>query len=413
MERDLRILALGMAIRTFGAAIYSPFLALFLYSILHVGYFDIGAILLGVGLFQLPFGLIGGLWSDRGGRRRLIVLSLVAEAVFTAVLAYSFSIESLALAIAAAAVGGAVLSATGAAFSAYIADWSLGSQRTLGFTWYRVSFNAGFAAGVALGGTLVAFVGFAGAVAMAAVIIAGAAGFVAGFLRPSPYDRALRAGTAPVPAGAAPFPPRSLRASLGLLAQDRTALWVAAGFCLVAVTSAQWSVTFSLFVHNKLGVSYAILGIGLALNGLVVVVGQAPTTRGVLGMRHTTIAILGGAFYVAGFLLLGASARWELLPTAAFFVAVVVLTFGENLLSIPTSTLPSNLAPPAEIGAYNGGFSAVQNAASLAAIFLGGVVLSAVADPLYEWLLLVAPAVPGVLLLRWVSRRIPLTVDRA
>ena len=44
---------------------------------------------------------------------------------------------------------------TGAAFPAYIADWESGSERTRGFTWYHISFNAGFAAGVALGGILV------------------------------------------------------------------------------------------------------------------------------------------------------------------------------------------------------------------------------------------------------------------
>ena len=68
VERDLRLLAVGMAIRTFGAALYNPFLALFLYAILHVGYLEIGIIFVGIGVVQLPFGLVGGLWTDRVGR---------------------------------------------------------------------------------------------------------------------------------------------------------------------------------------------------------------------------------------------------------------------------------------------------------------------------------------------------------
>ena len=403
-----------MAIRTFGAAIYNPFLALYLFEILHVGYLEIGTVLLGVGATQLPFGLLGGLWTDRAGRRRLIVLSLATEATFTALLAYAFSIHSFGLVIVVAAGGGALLGATGAAFSAYIADWTIGSERTRGFTWYRISYNAGFAAGVAAGGILVALLGFTGAVVAAAFLILGAAGFVAGFLGPSPYDETLRGGPTPVPGTrVAPVRRQALRASLAALAGDRTAIYVAAAFALLAVTSSQWNVTFSLFVHTKLGIPYAVLGLGLALNGVVVVVGQAPTTRWVLGHRHTTIALAGGAFYVAAFLLLGISALWVLLPTAVFFVAVVVLTFGENLLSIPNSTLPSNLAPPEEVGAYNGGFGALQTAAALLATFVGGAVLAGVANPLEEWALLVLPAIPGMLLLRIVARRIPTAIDRA
>lgn len=414
MERDLKLLALGVTIRTFGAALYNPFLALFLYSILHVPYLEIGIIFVGVGAVQLPFGLVGGLWTDRVGRRRLIVVSLATEAVLTAALAYAFDLRSLGLAIAVATVGGALLTATGPAFSAYIADWSEGSARTRGFTWYRISFNAGYAAGVALGGLLVAFVGYAGAVLAAAAIIGGAMAFVAVTLQPSPYDRKLAAGELPKPASGEAQPPRrSLGESLRVVARDRVALLVACGFALLYVTVGQWNVTFALFVHNKLGVSYALLGIGLAINGLVVVFGQAITTEGVIGRRHTSIAIVGGGLYVLAYLLLGISALWMIFPTAVFFASVFLLTVGENLDSIPTSTLPSNLAPAGEVGAYNGAFMTFLNAAGLAAIFFGGAVLSGVSNPLWEWAILVAPALPGALLLRIAGRKIPAHVDRA
>jgi|HubBroStandDraft_1064217.scaffolds.fasta_scaffold00229_28 DHA1 family multidrug resistance protein-like MFS transporter len=414
MERNLQLLTAGYAIRTFGAAIYNPFLALFLYEILHVSYLDIGIIIVGLGVFQLPFGYVGGLWTDRVGRRPLILLSLGTEAIFTAALAYGFEIRSLALCIAVAAVGGAILAATGAAFSAYIADLTQGSNRTLGFTWYRIGFNAGFAAGVAVGGTLVGFVGFVETVVVAAVIIAVAGTFVLATLAPSPFDVALRQGRAPTTDPSQPTTaPRSLRESFRLLVNDRTALLVAFAMGLVALTSNQWNVTFSLFVHNKLGISYAVLGIGLAINGLVVVFGQSFTTHRVLGVRHTTIAILGGAFYIVAYLLLGVAALWMIVPVALFFGAVIILTFGENLESIPQSTLPSNLAPTGEVGSYNGAFGMFFNAAAVGATFFGGAVLQYIGNPLLEWVLLVLPAIPGAILLRLLARRIPAEADRA
>ena len=414
MERNLRLLAVGFAIRTLGAAMYAPFLALFLYSILGVGYFEIGVIFLGLGAVQLPCSLIGGLWTDRVGRRRLILVSMVTETILTASLGYAFYVRSLGLAIAFAALGGALLAATSASFSAYIADHAVGSERTLGFTWYRIGFNAVYAAGVAIGGLLVAILGFPGVLFLSATFIAVAAIFLIAFLAPSPYDLSLRHGAHPVTNGKTQAAPaRGLRESFALLAQDRVALMTATAFALIGLTVSQWNVTYSLFVHNKLGISYALLGVGLAINGLVVVFGQSFTTHRVLGMRHTTIGILGAVFYVAAFLLLGVAALWVLFPVALFFVASVVLTFGENLESIPTSTLPSNLAPPSEVGAYNGAFNMFIGASAIFAAFIGGAVLSAVSNPLAEWVLLCLPAIPGILLLRYASRRISGTADRA
>lgn len=414
MQRDLQLLSVGMAIRTFGAAMYAPFLALFLYVILNVGYLDIGIIFLGLGAVQLPFGLAGGLWTDRVGRRRLILLSLVAEATISAALAYAFDVRSLLLAVTFGGAGGCVLSATGPAFSAYIADFTAGSERTLGFTWYRISFNAGYAAGVAIGGGLVALIGFPGILLLAAIVIGGAAVFLLLVLAPSPYDVGLGQGLAPRPTSTANgSAPRSLRESFSLLAHDRVALLAASALALVYLTSSQWNVIFSLFVHNKLGIPYSILGVGLALNGLVVVFGQSFTTHRVLGMRHTTIAILGALLYAVSFLLLGVSALLVLAPVAVFFVATIVLTFGENLESIPTSTLPSNLAASGEVGAYNGAFNAFLSAAAIGATFLGGAVLAGVANPLWEWVILVVPSVPGMILLRVAARRIPGGADRA
>ncbi len=414
MDRNIRLLSIGIAIRTFGSAMYNPFLALFLYSVMGIGYLEIGTIFAALGVIQLPFALVGGLWSDRIGRRPLIVLSLATEALFTGGLAYAFQIRSLALAIGLAAVGGSVLASTGAAFSAYIADHSSGSDRTRAFTWYRITFNAGYSAGVTLGGILVGFAGFPISLLIASLMIAVAAIFVVTLLEASPYDRRLKSGEPPKEgAPAAPATGRTLRQSLDILAQDRPALLVAAGFGLAYLVSSQWSVIFPLFVHNKLGIGYSLLGIGLALNGVIVVVGQAFTTESLIGRRHTSIAILGVALYVVAFLLLGAAALWVLLPAAAFLVAVVVLTFGENIGSIPISTLPSNLAPEGEVGSYNGGINTVLAAAAISGTFFGGAVLSGISNPLLEWVILCLPAIPAAILLRWAAGRIPIEKDRA
>jgi MFS family permease len=416
VDRNLRLLGVGAAIRTFGNALYFPFLALFLYTVLHVGYLELGVLILGVGLVQLPFSVVGGLLTDRIGRRRLILLGLIAETIATLGLGYAFAIQSLPVAILAAASGGAVASLSGPAASAYIADFAEGAERTRGFTWFRIGFNAGFSAGVTLGGVLVTLFGFVSAVELAALVIGTGTVFLAFSLQPSPYDRALMARVSPAPTSREVTPAQpgpSVRQSLSVLARDKVALEVALALALGMLVYGQWAVTFPLYVHNILGVSYSLLGVGLALNGLVVVFGQTITTESMIGHRHTTIAIAAVALYALAFLGLGLAGLWLFFPTVVFFLAVFVLTIGENLSAIPTTTLPSNLAPTLEVGSYNGAFQTISGLGFLLAVLFGGVVLASTTNPLLIWVYLTLPGVPAVVLLRHAARRMRPGADLA
>ncbi len=416
MDPNLRRLGVGAAIRTLGAAIYNPFVALFLVNVLHLPYVEVGGIIAAIALGLLPFNVLGGLLTDRLGRRGLVLLGLFGEAVATGALALAFWERSLPGAILAAFAGGILTTLAGPATSAYIADVTIGSERTRGFTFFRVGFNAGFSVGVALGGFLVASIGFAESVAVAAAVILGGAVFIALTLDPSPLDRALGVGRsrAPDPGDPRPAPaPPSMGESFRKLLHDRVALEVLLAIAFGGLVVGQWSVTFPLYVHNDLGISYTLLGFGLALNGLVVVFGQTFTTERAIGHRHTSLAILGVALYVVAFVGLGAAGLFLFAPTLVFFLAVVVLTFGENLASIPSSTLPSNLAPAGEVGAYNGAFAAVGAIAFSAAVVLGGSVLTLTANPLLVWVYLVLPAVPAVVLFRHVAGQLPTSKGRA
>jgi len=420
VNRNIRLLAIGVAVRMLGNALYGPFIALFLHNVLALGYVELGLIVILVGGVQIPFSLAGGLVADRIPRKRLMVAGLAGEAAATGFLAYAFSIDSLVLAVLAAFIGGSVSSLCGPAFSAYIADFAEGSERTRGFTYYRIGFNAGYAGGVALGGLFIAVIGFAGGVAVAAVAIAGAALVLYLALDPSPRDRSRTTNPSSLSGLATVVDPpkdtepkRSIGDSLRVVARDRTALEVAVAFALAIFVASQWQIIFPLYVHNVLGISYALLGVGLSLNGIVVVVGQSPTTERVIGWRHTTVAILGLALYGVAFVGLGAAGLWSTFPLFVFFVAVVVLTIGENLGAIPMATLPSNLAPKEEVGSYNGAFTAFGTVGAILATLAGTVVLTLVTNPLLIWLILIAPAVPAVLLLRHAAGRIPRAANTA
>ena len=92
---------------------------------------------------------------------------------------------------------------------------------------------------------------------------------------------------------------------------------------------------------------------------------------------------------------------------AAVMAAIVVLTVGENFAAIPQMTMPSNLAPPTEIGSYNGAFGLFTGAGYVFAPALGGAALSATSNTLLAWGLMMIPAIPAFVLFAKLGKRIP------
>ncbi|MGA8276306.1 MAG: MFS transporter [Thermoplasmata archaeon] len=396
MERNIRWLGFGAVIRATGVSLILPFAVLYFRNVLGLGYAEIGVLSAVIGILPLAVVLFAGVVVDRVGRHRVLLLSLVVEAGAILIAAYTMEVRSLVGLLAAVITVSTAGTFAGPAISAYVADFVQGSERTQGFTYIRIGWNVGFTVGVLSGGVLIGFLGFALVGLAAGTVLIVSTSFLAFGLEPSTYDRDRTAG---VPRGDATTP-YDLRNTVRVLGRDRVFLVLCGAVALASLTTGQWGVTFPLYVNTVLHLPYAILGLGLALNGVLVVVAQAPTTRAALGHRHTTALYLGILLYVAGFLLVALVALVPALVLAVFFAAVFVLTMGENVESIPMTTLPSNLAPPTEVGAYNGAFFAITGLGQVLAPTLGGVVLASTGSPLLTWGLLCVPAIPALLLLR-------------
>jgi MFS family permease len=405
MDPNLRLLGLGTGIRTFGLTFIGPFAALYLLNVAHVGFVTIGLVLAAIAVPPLLWSPYAGILADRLGRHRLLIATFYGEAAAVGLLAVAISERSTALFIAALALTSMAATTGGPAWSAYVADLAVGSERTLGFTWLRIGSNFGFASGVALGGFLVGTIGFLDATEVSTVLILLASTLLLLRLRPTPYDLALRARGGREPS-LLPVGSRS-PGGVGRVLKDRRFLLTSLGFGLAVLATNQWNTTYALFAGHSLGLSYVAIGAGFALNGVLVVVGQSATTHAVLGRSHTSIGAYGTLCYVAGFLLLGAAPFLGVSVLGVFLAATAIITLGENLITIPISTLPSNLAAPEAIGLYNGAFSMVLGVGSLLSTAVGGVVLAYVANPLEIWGLLVLPAVPAILLLRRAGTQLP------
>ena len=412
MDRNVRLIGFASMIRASGASIINPYITIYLYKFLGIPYAVIGLLILVVGVPPLLVSPVGGLITDRAGRRRVILIALAAESVSVTSIGFNMLIGSLPGILISAASSGIAGSVAGPAVSAYVADMAEGSERSLGYTWLRIGFNIGFTVGVGLGGFLIGYLGFPQVGILSGSILAVGVLVLLALLAPSAYDVTrnqvveVKGSQQETSEG-----PGSMRQSFGILARDRRFLIFCLASLIASLVYSQWSTTFPLFVSTVEGVPTWLLGLALALNGAIVIFGQTTTTRLMLGRRHTTAAVLGLLLFAAAFIALGAFSLLGFGVLVAAFAFVILLTLGENLGAIPMMTLPSNLAPRTERGSYNGAFNTLSGIGSVFAPLAGGLALSASGNPLVVWGVLALPTVPAVLIFLWLGRRIPVAAN--
>jgi DHA1 family tetracycline resistance protein-like MFS transporter len=417
--RSIRVLVFGSAIRNFGLNFYSLFLLAFLHTAFALTYADAGLYIAFIGVLTLPFGQVGGSISDRYGRRRIIVLSLAGQAVALAIVAWGFTISSLAVVLGALVVSRSLGIFGNPAVLAYVADSTDVALRAKGLSWVRVGVNLGVSGGVALGGVFLAFVAYWQIIALGALMLGVAAVVNMVWLTPSARDRSI------VPAGSRSSPTtehgvpgfvhwvgRSTNSSFRPIWQDRTLSLVFLASTLMITLMDQIFYGISTFGLSILAIPSGILGLSLALNGLIPALTQVPLTAALKGRLHTRVGIWGVVVYALSFVSLGLDAVGRVAVVLIFVVVVVVSTFGENMCYLPVFTLPLNIAPKDSRGIYSGAILTANGMSNIFAPLLAGVALSYATDPLVTWWILAAPALPAIALLWYLGSRIPREANR-
>lgn len=136
-----------------GFGLLIPILPTFATTQLHVSEFAVGIALAIYSLVQFIFNPFLGSLSDRYGRRRIILYTLLINAVGYVIFAYTTSFIMLLVARVIAGIGG---SSIGVA-QAYIADVTTKENRSKGMGLIGVAFGLGFVFGPILGGVLSQF----------------------------------------------------------------------------------------------------------------------------------------------------------------------------------------------------------------------------------------------------------------
>jgi len=326
----------------------------------------VGAIILAGGLCAAVSQTLGGVLSDRLGRRRLLLAALGVSVILYLALSIliGFSAEIWAIAVTYIA-GRAVLMTIQPTVSAMVADLSPEKRLTEAYGLLRVGGNVGWAAGPALGGYLATFVSYGWLFGVAALATAVAFLLVLLLVRESYHGEGDRVG---------------FRSVLSV-ATNRTFVAFTGLSLLTFLGMAHLGSTLSVFTVDRIGFSTAQYGLLLTVNGLLVVLFQYPVARGIDWLGKSRSLIIGSLLYGLGYLCFGwiGSFGWAL-------GAIAIVTAAEIVFAPTTLSVVNDLSPYGWRGRYMGFFGLSQTMGISLGPLLGGVLLDAFPhDPPFIW----------------------------
>lgn len=359
---------------TIGFSIALPFLALYLYEERAVPMSLVGTIFLVGGLCTAGTNIIGGMLSDRFGRRRLLLTVSGASIFVYAALALLIGISAPVWAIALVCVlSRGTMGTIHPTIAAIVADLSPKDRLTESYALVRIGGNVGFALGPALGGYLMAFISYGWLLSISAFTCVVVTVLMYFFLRESFVGSKERV---------------DFRSTLAV-AGDRPFLIFTSFSILLVLSMAHLGSTLSVFTVDRLGFSTAQYGLLLTTNGIMVVLSQYPVAYWTNKLSKANGLILGSLLYVCGYLTLGwvASFNWAIL-------VIVIITAGEVIFSPIASAVVAESAPPDKRGRYMGFFALSQTLGFSISPLFGGVLLDVFpSEPRLLWGIIAAVGV--------------------
>ncbi len=317
-----------------GGALLYPFFALYFTGRFGVGMTEVG-ILFGLYAVSSFVGqLIGGTFSDRFGRRSILIFSLITTSTSTLLLGI---VNSLMLFYVLVIFVGLIVESGQPARQAMVADLLTEEKRAEGYAIMRVVFSLAVAIGPAVGAFLVSQSYMALFVADA--VISMTAAIVVWRFMPETKPVAKESQTAE--SG------ESGSGGYGAILRDRLfILYLGAGI-LVSLIGMNLFTTLGVYLRDGFGVPGQGYGLLLSMNAMLVVVFQLPIGRRAEGFPPMLMMAVGSVIYGFGF------GMFAFVNTTLLFVtAMIVLTIGEMIFMPVSQSLVARFAPEDMRGRY-------------------------------------------------------------
>jgi MFS family permease len=344
------------------------FLSLYLTAQRHASPALAGLIVGGYGIGGVAGTLLGGVLTDRWGRRSTLLAAHFATAVLLVGLAVSTDLRFVA---GLGVLLGVAQSMPGPAFVAAIIDVVPAERRSRAFNLQFWAFNLGMAGASLVAGVLAEW-SYPGL-----FLIDAASTVFTGVLIAWKVPETLRRRPAAAATGAEP----GMRTVLA----DRIFLVFVGLTLLQALMYAQTSTIVPLAMSDD-GLSPSGYGLVTALGGTLIVLGQLFVPRLIDRHRKDRVLAVAVAVMAVGFATLTVADR-----LSGYLLAAAVWTVGSMLAAPPNAEINSELAPVELRGRYQAVFFLTFPAAAFLAPALGGVSLQTFGPA--HWLIVAAVGV--------------------
>jgi MFS family permease len=356
-RRSFWILVGATFIDRLGGSLLFPFFALYITQKFNVGMTEVGILFGLFSLSSLVGSFLGGALTDRVGRRRMLIFGLLASSFSTLLMGF---IDSLRVFYVLALTSGIFTDMAGPAHQAMVADLVPEEKRAEGYGILRVAFNLAVVIGPAIGGLLAAR-SYQLLFVTDAIVSTIVAGIVYFFMRETkPQTKA----------GAVPESVAATFKGYGRVLRDGAFMLFVGACILMGLVYMNMNTTLGVFLRDVYDVEEAGYGILLSINALMVVLLQFPISRRLTTRPPLLMMAAGTALYAVGFAMYGLVSG-----QAMFILAMVIITFGEMIVSPVAQSLTARFAPDDMRGRYMAIFGISWSIPFMIGPLLAGLIL--------------------------------------
>lgn len=310
-----------------------PFISIYMIQHFNISMIQVGLLFTFVSVGNLVGGIFGGAFTDKFGRKTMALYGLLISGSFSLVIIFIHEIITLFVVIGALGFVGAL---GGPARGAMLADILPPEQRAEGFGILRVVVNLSATIGPALGGFLAAqsfnyiFIGDFITSAIVAII----------FYFKIPETKPETSNESKT---------QTMSQTMGGykdVFKDWKFLFFVGVSMLMTLVYMQMNSTLPVYIKD-LGYDTQIYGYILSMNAFMVVIFQFWITRKIRNFPALIMIGIGNLLYGIGFGMYG------VLTTIPFlFIAMVIITIGEMIISPFSQAVAANFAPEDKRGRY-------------------------------------------------------------
>ncbi|EKT3965097.1 TPA: MDR family MFS transporter [Flavobacterium psychrophilum] len=382
-SREIWILAIVTFINRAGVMVV-PFLSKYLKENLHFTYSEVGWIMVGFGVGSVCGSWLGGKLSDKIGFYKIMLFSLFVSGIVLILLQFVNSFWGLVLGLFVLMV---IADMFRPAMFVAIGAYAKPENRTRALTLVRLAINIGFAAGPALGGLIIMYIGYSGlfwidgstciiSIILFGLLVKEKKKFV---------DPEIETVTI---------------AEVNSVFHDKP-FWIFLVACLISgVLFFQLFTTIPLYHHEQFNLTELQTGLLLTLNGLIIFFLEMPFVSYIERNKISKLKVCGW-----GLLLMTISLSLLMINfwSGILIVMMVFMTFGEMFVFPFSNSFALSRAPKGHEGRYMAIFTMSY---SCAHIFSSKAGLDVVSNFGYQknWFLMTILGIISIFLIIWVIK---------